>query len=94
MNNLIDSLMNRVEYKEGDAVIVHSLGPSHGNKEYRAIVRGLAVDGIARIYILEAIDSLDSSYKFSHYTMPSACMRIASRFAWKHASAYLKSRKD
>lgn len=63
-------------YAEGQQVTIHSLGPSYPDKEYRAVVRGLSVDGVAKIYILELVDKIDSkSYEYSHCTMPEACLR-------------------
>jgi hypothetical protein len=65
-----------MKYEEGEQVIIHSLGPSYPNKEYRAIIRGISVDGPARIYIVEMVDKIDIlNYIYSHCTMPEACIR-------------------
>lgn len=64
-------------YIENDQVMVHSLGPSHGEKQYRGIIKGLAIDGPAKIWIVEMVDRIESdSYRYSHCTMPGACLRL------------------
>ncbi len=64
------------KYLEDDHVMIHSLGPSYKNKEFRGIVRGISVDGPARIYIVEMIDKLEPlNYIYSCCTMPAACLK-------------------
>jgi len=64
-------------YQEGTPVIIHSLGPSYGDKEFRGIIRGLAIDGPAKIYIVEMIDKLEPlNYVYSHCTIPEACLKL------------------
>ena len=65
-------------YNEGDSVIIHSLGESHSDKEYRAIIRGISVDyGVnpATIWICELLDNPDPDSPYTHCTMPEACLR-------------------
>ncbi len=65
-------------FNEGDYVTVHSLGPSHGDQEYPGIIRGIAVDygnNPATIYIVAIKPSIDQDYKYSHCTIPQACLR-------------------
>ena len=65
-------------YQENDQVTIVNLGDG---KEYRAIVRGLSVEGFSSIYILEMVDKLDpKTYPYSHCTVPEAWLRPG----WPH----------
>lgn len=66
-----------MKYLEGDKVFVHSLGKGHEGKEYRGIIRGLAVSHITEIWIVELVDPICADYGYSCCTMPSACLRKA-----------------
>jgi hypothetical protein len=68
--------METYRFKEGDYVIIHSLGPSHGNKEYRGIIRGLSIRDFP-VWIIQQVDIVDTNYPFSAVTMPDACVRKA-----------------
>jgi len=66
----------REKYKEGEHVTVFNLGPSYPNRIFRAVVRGISVDGVARIYIVEMIDKIEPlNYVYTHCTMPEACLK-------------------
>lgn len=68
--------MEYEKYKEGDCVTVHSLGSSVPDKEYRAMVRGISMEGIMTFYIVEMIDRFISSiYPYSCCTFPASCLR-------------------
>ena len=72
-------------YNEGDGVVIHSLGESHGGKEYRGIIRGISVDyGVnpATIWIVELLDKLDPDYAYTHCSMPEACLRRVKDHFW------------
>jgi hypothetical protein len=72
--------MKQHRFLEGDRVIIHSLGPLHGDQEYEAVVHGVSVDygdNPATIYIVETNGSLDQDYKYSCCTFPQSCMRRA-----------------
>lgn len=65
-------------FEQNEEVLVHSLGILRLDKTYRAKVCGISVDhgnNPATIYIIEIIDPIDSDYKFSHCSMPAACLK-------------------
>lgn len=65
------------KYQDGDKVTIFNLGPSYPDKSFRAIIRGLSIDGPARIYIVEMVDKIDVlNYIYSHCTMPEACIKL------------------
>ena len=68
--------MPNIIFHEGEPVIVHSLGETAPG-EYRGFIRGRATtyQGVATIYIIQATDKIDTSYPFSHYTVPAACLK-------------------
>ena len=67
------------EFLEGTHVTIVNLGPSYQDREFRGIIKGLAIDGPARIWIVEMVDELAPAvYSYSHCTMPEACLR----FGW------------
>jgi hypothetical protein len=64
------------KYAEGDHVTAINLGPSYADKKYRGIIRGIAVEGITRIYILEMIDKFDPEiYPYSNVTLTESCLQ-------------------
>ena len=62
-------------FQQGDKVMVHSLGPATGDKEFRAIIRGIAIKDVTSIYIIEIVDQISSKYPFTHCVMPEVCLR-------------------
>jgi len=63
-------------YEQDEPVIIHSVEPT--GKEFRAVINGKYCDygdSPATIYIVKFIDKIDDSYKFTHGTMPAACLR-------------------
>lgn len=77
-------------FGEGTPVIIHSLGEkTPGN--FRAIIRGISAKYVGGcIYIVEAIDKPKTEDfpidPYSHYTVPSACVKkaivVGSQEAW------------
>lgn len=64
------------KYLEGDEVTILNLGPSYSEKTFRGVVRGISIEGLARIYIIQMVDQLEPVvYPYSHCTMPEACLK-------------------
>lgn len=67
-------------FKEDQEVVLHSLGPDHGNKEYGAIIRGIYSkmgDSPGHtFYIVELVDTIDPSYLYSCAVFSDACIKL------------------
>jgi hypothetical protein len=67
-------------YKEEQEVVIHSLGPEHGDAEYAAVIRGIyAKMGDATgytFYIVELVDTIDPNYAYSCAVFSDACIKL------------------
>ena len=64
---------------EGTPVIIHSLGPTYGDKTFRGIIKGVADDLRKDIfYIVEMVDNIYSNpvdYPYSHIVLTAHCLQ-------------------
>ena len=67
-----EDIMKTLAYSDGDHVTIHSLDDT--SKEYRGRIRGISINDLVQIWIVELIDHIEG-HKFSCCTIPSACLR-------------------
>jgi hypothetical protein len=67
--------MSTSKYSEGEKVTCINLGSSFADKRYRGVIRGLAIDGPARFYIVEMVDKFRTDvYPYSCCSMIESCL--------------------